>query len=137
VRQQRLTASQKRDLVIAAEYGDSDACRRLVEAFLPAIAGVARSFRSSTIEQRELLSQIGVGLGVTAERARQIEVDALNKVRAALAQPAPVGAEPTRSRASGASYLCCRLLAAHASRRSGKPVEMQPMRLCGHAWPAG
>jgi DNA-directed RNA polymerase sigma subunit (sigma70/sigma32) len=37
-----------------------DACRRLVEAFI----------------------------GLTAERARQIEVGALNKLRSALAQPA-------------------------------------------------
>jgi RNA polymerase primary sigma factor len=43
----------------------------------------------------QTLSQIGAELGLTAERARQIEVGALNKLRAALAQPAPVGAGPT------------------------------------------
>jgi hypothetical protein len=55
-------------VMIAAEGGDADACRQLVEAFLPAIAGVARSFHSgSGVERRELL-------------------------REALAQPAPAGA---------------------------------------------
>ena len=44
---QRLTVSQERNLVIAAECGDSEACRKLVEAFLPAIANLARGFRGS------------------------------------------------------------------------------------------
>ena len=39
----------------------------------------------------QTLSQIGAALGLTAERARQIEVAALAKLRAALTQPAPVG----------------------------------------------
>jgi RNA polymerase sigma factor (sigma-70 family) len=39
----------------------------------------------------QTLSQIGAGLGLTAERARQIELEALKKLRAALAQPASVG----------------------------------------------
>jgi RNA polymerase primary sigma factor len=43
----------------------------------------------------QTLSQIGAGLGLTAERARQIELDALTKLRAALARPAPVGMKPT------------------------------------------
>jgi RNA polymerase sigma factor (sigma-70 family) len=38
----------------------------------------------------QTLRQIGDGLGLTAERARQIEVGALDKLRAALAQPAGV-----------------------------------------------
>jgi DNA-directed RNA polymerase sigma subunit (sigma70/sigma32) len=37
------------------------------------------------------LSEISAGLGVTAERVRQIEAAALSKLRQALAQPAPVG----------------------------------------------
>jgi DNA-directed RNA polymerase sigma subunit (sigma70/sigma32) len=35
----------------------------------------------------QTLSRIGAGLGVTAERVRQIEAAALAKLRAALAQP--------------------------------------------------
>jgi RNA polymerase primary sigma factor len=68
VPQQRLTPSQERDLVIAAECGDSDACRDLVEAFLPAIAGLARSFRSASVEQRELLQEGIAGLLFAARR---------------------------------------------------------------------
>jgi RNA polymerase sigma factor (sigma-70 family) len=37
----------------------------------------------------QTLDQIGETLGLTAERARQIEVRALTRMRDALAQPAP------------------------------------------------
>jgi RNA polymerase primary sigma factor len=60
--QQRLTASEERDLVIAADCGDSDACRKLVEAFLPAIGNLARGFQSSRVERRELLQEGVAGL---------------------------------------------------------------------------
>jgi DNA-directed RNA polymerase sigma subunit (sigma70/sigma32) len=43
----------------------------------------------------QTLSEIGAGLGLTAERARQIEVGALNKLREALTRPAPFGSEPS------------------------------------------
>jgi RNA polymerase primary sigma factor len=46
-------------------------------------------------EPAQTLTQVGAGLGLTAERARQIELGALNKLHHALAQPAPVGAGPT------------------------------------------
>ena len=36
----RLSVREELDLVVAAEAGDPVACRGLVEAFLPAIAGV-------------------------------------------------------------------------------------------------
>jgi RNA polymerase primary sigma factor len=39
-------------------------------------------------EPAQTLTQIGTALGLTGERARQIEVGALNKLREALAQPA-------------------------------------------------
>lgn len=65
---QRLTAAQERDLVIAAECGDSAACRELVEAFLPNIIGLARSFRGSRVEQRELIQEGVAGLLFAARR---------------------------------------------------------------------
>jgi RNA polymerase sigma factor (sigma-70 family) len=68
VLQERLTALQERDLVIAAERGDSDACRKLVEAFLPSIGDLARSFRHSRIERLELLQEGVAGLLVAARR---------------------------------------------------------------------
>jgi RNA polymerase primary sigma factor len=46
-------------------------------------------------EPTQTLNQIGGTLGLTAERARQIEVGALNKLRDALAQPAPLGEGPS------------------------------------------
>jgi RNA polymerase sigma factor (sigma-70 family) len=66
--QKRLTARQERDLVLAAECGDSDACRKLVDAFLPAIADLARTFRGSRIERRELLQEGVAGLLFAARR---------------------------------------------------------------------
>jgi RNA polymerase primary sigma factor len=59
---------QERDLVIAAECGDADACRRLVEAFLPSIGALARTFASSGVERRELLQEGVAGLLFAARR---------------------------------------------------------------------
>ena len=42
-------------------------------------------------QSTQTLSEIGAGLGLTAERARQIEAGALSKLRAALSRSAPVG----------------------------------------------
>jgi RNA polymerase primary sigma factor len=65
---ERLTALQERDLVIAAERGDADACRRLVEAFLPAIGNLARTFQHTRVERLELLHEGVAGLLVAARR---------------------------------------------------------------------
>ena len=46
-------------------------------------------------EPVQTLSQIGCSLGLTAERARQIEAGALDRLRVALAPPAPAVAGPT------------------------------------------
>ncbi|HEX6701982.1 MAG TPA: sigma-70 family RNA polymerase sigma factor [Gaiellaceae bacterium] len=54
--------------MIAAECGDSDACRKLVEAFLPAIAGLALGFQSEAVERRELLQEGVAGLLFAARR---------------------------------------------------------------------
>jgi RNA polymerase sigma factor (sigma-70 family) len=68
VAEQPLTALQERNLVIAAECGDSDARRKLVEAFLPAIGDIARSFKNSRVERLELLQEGVAGLLVAARR---------------------------------------------------------------------
>jgi RNA polymerase sigma factor (sigma-70 family) len=66
---ERLTAQQERDLVIAAERGDPEACRKLVEAFLPAIVGLARGFRSRRgVERQELVQEGVAGLLFAARR---------------------------------------------------------------------
>ena len=65
----RLSRRQERDLVIAAESGDAEACRRLVEAFLPAIAAVARQFPSGAgVDRQELVQEGVVGLLFAARR---------------------------------------------------------------------
>jgi RNA polymerase sigma factor (sigma-70 family) len=65
----RLTLRQEHDLVIGAEAGDADASRKLVEAFLPAIVGVAGHFPTAVGVEREELVQEGVaGLLFAARR---------------------------------------------------------------------
>jgi hypothetical protein len=39
-----LSTERERDLVVAAEGGDEEACRQLIQAFLPAIRGLAHRF---------------------------------------------------------------------------------------------
>ncbi len=56
----RLTTEQERDLVIATEAGDLDACHRLVEVFLPPIAALARRFPAGIGVERQELIQEGV-----------------------------------------------------------------------------
>ncbi|MCE0766253.1 sigma-70 family RNA polymerase sigma factor [Pseudonocardia kujensis] len=65
----RLSADQERHLVVAAGSGDLDACRRLVEEFLPAIGSLARRFPHGIGVQRQELLQEGVaGLLFAARR---------------------------------------------------------------------
>jgi RNA polymerase sigma factor (sigma-70 family) len=69
LRDQRLSAEQERELVVAAEGGDRAAMRQLVESFLPAIGGVARRFQAGGQVQRAELMQEGIaGLLVAAKR---------------------------------------------------------------------
>jgi RNA polymerase sigma factor (sigma-70 family) len=69
VQTEPLTPRQERDLVIGAEAGDADASRELVEAFLPAIAGVAGHFPPATgVERQELVQEGVVGLLFAARR---------------------------------------------------------------------
>jgi RNA polymerase primary sigma factor len=66
---ERLTREQETELVIAAEGGGEEARRRLVEAFLPAIAGLARRFPTGIgIERQELLQEGVAGLLFAAHR---------------------------------------------------------------------
>jgi RNA polymerase sigma factor (sigma-70 family) len=57
-----LTADRENALVVATAAGDPVACEQLVEAFLPAVSGVARLYRGSGVERTELLQEGVVGL---------------------------------------------------------------------------
>ncbi len=60
---QTLPASQERVLVRAAEEGDANARARLVDAFMPSIASVARIYRSApAVDRGELMQEGVVGL---------------------------------------------------------------------------
>lgn len=64
-----LSPQQERDLVIAAESGGANASRKLVEAFLPSIAGLARRFpRGGGVERQELVQEGIAGLLSAARR---------------------------------------------------------------------
>ena len=66
---ERLGAVQERDLVVAAETGDAEACRELVEAFLPDISALARSFPvGGGVSRHELLQEGVAGLLFAARR---------------------------------------------------------------------
>ena len=54
--------------MVATECGNAAACRRLVEAFLPAIASLARGFQGSRVERGELLQEGVSGLLFAARR---------------------------------------------------------------------
>jgi RNA polymerase primary sigma factor len=64
----RLTKEQERDLVVAAERGDPSARRKLVEAFMPSIAGVARQFPTGRIDRQDLMQEGVAGLLFAARR---------------------------------------------------------------------
>jgi len=66
---ERLTRQQEKDLVVAAEGGDLEARRELVEAFLPSIANVAGGFHNGLgVERQELVQEGVVGLLFAAKR---------------------------------------------------------------------
>jgi RNA polymerase primary sigma factor len=65
----RLTLRQEHELVVGAEAGDRDASRKLVDAFLPAILGVAGHFPTALgVERQELVQEGVVGLLFAARR---------------------------------------------------------------------
>jgi RNA polymerase primary sigma factor len=57
-----LPAATERDLVTRAQAGDARAKAQLVEAFMPLIAAVARTYRSGHVQRLELLQEGVVGL---------------------------------------------------------------------------
>jgi RNA polymerase primary sigma factor len=58
-----LTPARERQLVLASAAGDRGASEELIEAFLPAIAGLARMYRSApTVDRNELMQEGVVGL---------------------------------------------------------------------------
>ena len=63
-----LPRALEQDLVAAAAAGDRIACERLVEAFRPSIAGVARIYRSAAVDREELMQEGVVGLLRAARR---------------------------------------------------------------------
>jgi RNA polymerase sigma factor (sigma-70 family) len=68
-RRARLPTDLERRLVIAAKEGDRDARAQLVEAFLPAIASVARVYRSAgAVDRMELMQEGVAGLLRALER---------------------------------------------------------------------
>jgi RNA polymerase sigma factor (sigma-70 family) len=68
-RRDRLEAGRERALVLAAKGGDREARAALVEACMPLIASVARTYRQSTrVERIELLQEGVVGLLRALER---------------------------------------------------------------------
>jgi RNA polymerase primary sigma factor len=64
----RRSAEQELELVVAAERGDEQALRQLVETFLPAIASVARRFQRRGMERSELLQEGVAGLLFAVKR---------------------------------------------------------------------
>jgi len=65
----RLTLRQEHELVVGAEAGDRDASRKLVDAFLPAILGVAGHFPTAVgVERQELVQEGVAGLLFAARR---------------------------------------------------------------------
>ena len=65
----RLSAERERELVVAAERGDEEASRQLVELFLPAIGGIARRFGAGgQVERAELMQEGVAGLLFAARR---------------------------------------------------------------------
>jgi RNA polymerase sigma factor (sigma-70 family) len=69
----QLSPEQERDLVIAAESGGANASRRLVDAYLPSIAGLARRFPTGAGVEREELLQEGVAGLLSAVRRYDFE----------------------------------------------------------------
>lgn len=68
-RHTRISAEEERQLVVATDRGDPVACRKLVDLFLPAIAGLARRFDfGGQVGRGELVQEGVAGLLFAAKR---------------------------------------------------------------------
>lgn len=67
-RRPRLAEADERRLVLAAKAGDRPARAQLVEAFMPLISSIARTYRSGQVQRLELLQEGVVGLLRALER---------------------------------------------------------------------
>ena len=67
-RRPQLPEADERRLVLAAQAGDRAARAQLVEAFMPLISSIARTYRSGQVQRLELLQEGVVGLLRALER---------------------------------------------------------------------
>jgi RNA polymerase sigma factor (sigma-70 family) len=67
-RRAQLSEAAERRLVLAAKHGDDGARAQLVEAFMPLISSLARTYRSGQVQRLELLQEGVVGLLRALER---------------------------------------------------------------------
>jgi RNA polymerase sigma factor (sigma-70 family) len=67
-RRRQLTEAAERALVLAAKRGDRAARAQLVEAFMPLVSAIARTYRSGQVQRLELLQEGVVGLLRALER---------------------------------------------------------------------
>jgi RNA polymerase sigma factor (sigma-70 family) len=124
-----LPPQRERELVLAAKAGDAAARARLVEAFMPLIGSVARTYRGVHVQRVELLQEGVVGLlraldGFDPERATPLWAYASWWVRQAMQQ---LVSELTRPVVLSDRALrnLARLKEAHreAVRRSGREPD--------------
>jgi RNA polymerase sigma factor (sigma-70 family) len=67
-RRPSLPESVERDLVSRAQSGDAQARAQLIEAYMPLIANMARTYRSDQVQRQELLQEGAVGVLRALER---------------------------------------------------------------------
>jgi RNA polymerase sigma factor (sigma-70 family) len=67
-RRAQLSHDEERRLVLAAKAGDRAARAQLVEAFMPLVSAIARTYRSGQVQRLELLQEGVVGLLRALER---------------------------------------------------------------------
>jgi len=152
----RISPSEERDLVAAAEAGDRAACRRLIEVFLPAIAGMARLYRGTTVDRHELV-QAGIGGLLFATRRYDVSLNtpfwayasfwvrkAMQELIADLTRPVVLSdraardlARITRARADHVRARHCEPTREELSVATGLPLEQLESLLAAQHAPLG